>query len=262
MSIHPTAVVDPKAELARDVSVGPYAVIGAGVRLGERVRIGPHVVIDGRTTIGADSEVFPFAMLGAAPGHLKDRGEGTELIIGARVSIREHVSLHRGTNVGTGRTVIGDECTILSHAHVGHDCAIGKGVLITNAVLLAGHVELADHVVIGGNSVVHQHCRMGTLSMLGGLSGIGVDVPPYCLASGVRAGLFGLNEVALERRGMPSGTIQALRSAYRTIFRSGMRREEAVRKAREDCPHVAEVQHFVQFIEASKRGLSRHGRGA
>jgi UDP-N-acetylglucosamine acyltransferase len=260
MSIHPTAVVDPKAKVDRGVSIGAYSVVGPEVTLCEGVRIGPHVVIDGRTTIGADSEVFPFAMVGAQPGHLKDRGEGTELVIGARVSVREGVSLHRGTKVGSGRTVIGDECTFFAHSHVGHDCVLGKGVLLTNGSYLGGHVHVDDFAILGGGAVVHQHCRLGTMVMVEGNCGIPLDIPPYCIAAEHRARLVGLNEIGLRRRGVNAESVRALREVYRLLLRSNLSREEALTTARSEFGSVPECARFLDFVASSKRGVARHGR--
>jgi UDP-N-acetylglucosamine acyltransferase len=260
MSVHPTAVVDPEASLGRDVSIGAYSVVGPRVTLADGVRIGPHVVLDGETTIGAESEVFPFSMIGAQPGHLKDRGEGTQLVIGARASIREGVSLHRGTNAGAGRTVIGDDCTFFAHSHVGHDCVLGNGVLLTNGSYLGGHVQIDDFTILGGGAVVHQHCRLGTMVMVEGNGGIGLDIPPYCLAADHRARLVGLNEVGLRRRGVDKEAIRALREVYRIVLRSNFSRAEALELARKDFGGVPECARFLDFVASSKRGVARHGR--
>jgi UDP-N-acetylglucosamine acyltransferase len=260
MTIHPTAVVDSQAKIDGDVSIGAYSIVGAHVTLSDGVRIGPHVVIDGETTIGAESEVFPFAMIGAQPGHLKDRGEGTRLVIGARVSIREGVSLHRGTNAGAGLTLIGDECTFFAHSHVGHDCVLGKGVLLTNGSYLGGHVQVDDFAILGGGAVVHQHCRLGTMVMVEGNSGIALDIPPYCIAANHRARLVGLNEVGLRRRGVSAETVRALREVYRLVLRSNLGREEALTVARSEFGAVPECARFLDFFASSKRGIARHGR--
>jgi UDP-N-acetylglucosamine acyltransferase len=260
LSIHPTAVVDPRARIEGGVSIGAYSVVGPDVTLAGGVRVGPHVVIEGRTRVGADTEILPFSVVGAPPGHLKDRGEGTELSIGARVSVREGVSLHRGTRVGSGRTVIGDECTFLAHSHVGHDCEVGRGVVLTNGSYLGGHVHVEDFALLGGGSVVHQHCRIGTMAMVEGNCAVPVDVPPYCLAADHRARLVGLNVVGLRRRGIPPETIQALREVYRLVLRSDLPRQEALALARSDYGGFAECLHFIDFVAASKRGIARHGR--
>ncbi len=260
MSIHATAVVDPKAHVGHGVSIGAYSIIGPDVTLGDGVRVSPHVVIDGRTTVGADSEIHPFSMVGAQPGHLKDRGEGTELVIGSRVSIREGVSLHRGTKIGTGRTVIGDDSTFFAHSHVGHDCVVGNGVLLTNGSYLGGHVRVDDFAILGGGAVVHQHCRIGTMVMVEGNCGIPVDIPPYCMAAGHRARLVGLNEVGMRRRGVKPEAVKALREVYRLVLRSKLARDETMALARKDFGGVAECGHFLDFIASSRRGIARHGR--
>lgn len=260
MSIHPTAIVDPRAQIDGDVSIGAYSIVGGDVTLAGGVRVGPHVVIEGRTVVGAGTEILPFSMVGAPPGHLKDRGEGTELVIGERVSIREGVSLHRGTRVGTGRTLIGDDCTLLASSHVGHDCEVGHGVVLTNGAYLGGHVRVEDAALLGGGSVVHQHCRLGTLAMIEGNCAVPVDVPPYCLAADHRARLVGLNEVGLRRRGISQETILALRQVYRIVLRSDVPRQAALELARGDFGGVPECARFLDFVETSKRGIARHGR--
>jgi UDP-N-acetylglucosamine acyltransferase len=260
MTIHPTAVVDPEASLGRDVSIGAYSIVGPRVTLADGVKVGPHVVIDGETTIGPGGDVFPFSMIGAQPGHLKDIGEGTQMVIGARVSIREGVSLHRGTNAGSGRTVIGDDCTFFAHSHVGHDCILGKGVLLTNGSYLGGHVQVDDYAILGGGAVVHQHCRIGTMVMVEGNCGIGLDIPPYCLAAEHRARLVGLNEIGLRRRGVDPEAVRALREVYRMLFRSSLSRADALALARKDFGGVPECARFLDFVASSQRGVTRHGR--
>jgi UDP-N-acetylglucosamine acyltransferase len=258
MPIHPTAQVDPRAQISGDATIGAYAVVGPEVTLDSRVRIGSHVVLEGRTRLGEDTEVHPFALLGGQPGHLKDRGEGTELVIGARVTIREHVSLHRGTKSSTGRTVIADDCAIFSHVHIGHDSVVDQGALIVNGAMIAGHVHIHERANIGGNVEIHQFVRIGALVMLGGGSSARIDVPPYCMASGDGPRLYGLNEVGLERRGLPSESVRALRSAYRTLFRSGRPRDQALLAVRGEFAGVAEVLEMADFIAQSQRGVARH----
>jgi UDP-N-acetylglucosamine acyltransferase len=181
-------------------------------------------------------------------------------VIGARVSIREGVSLHRGTKVGTGRTVIGDECTLFAHSHVGHDSVLGKGVLLTNGAFLGGHVQVDDFAILGGGAVVHQHCRIGTMVMVEGNCGVPLDIPPYCIAAGHRARLVGLNEIGLRRRGVQAETVRAVREVYRLLFRSSLAREEALTTARKEFGVVPECARFLDFLSASKRGIARHGR--
>lgn len=240
--IHPTAVIDPGAKLGQGVSIAAYAVIESGV------------------TLGAGCTVHSFADIGGPPGHVKDKGEGTALEVGPRCTIREYVSLHRGSKVGTGRTVIGADCYFMTGSHVGHDCRVGNGVVMTNFAVLGGHCEVEDFAIFGGLAGVHQYCRIGSMAMVAGAAIVAQDIPPYCMAAGNRARLAGLNEVGLERRGLPSETIKALRKAYRTIFRTVGTRSDLIAKARAELGALEEVIHFLDFIAASKRGVARHGR--
>jgi UDP-N-acetylglucosamine acyltransferase len=240
--IHPTAVIDPGAKLGRDVSIAAYAVIESGV------------------TLGDGCVVHSFADLGGPPGHVKDKGEGTALEVGPRCTIREYVSLHRGSKVGTGRTVIGADCYFMTGSHVGHDCRVGNGVVMTNYAVLGGHCEVEDFAIFGGLAGVHQYCRIGTMAMVAGAAIVVQDIPPYCMAEGNRARLAGLNEVGLERRGLPAETIKALRQAYRLVFRTPGTRADLLSRARQELAAMKEAVHFLDFIAASKRGVARHGR--
>ena len=236
--------IDPSAKLGKGVQIHPMAVIQAGVTIGDGV------------------VVHPFAVLGGPPQHLKDNGEGTTLEVGARTVIREHATLNRGTKAGGGRTVIGADCYLMIGTHVGHDCILGDGVVLAGGTVLAGHIEVGDFVLIGGHSAAHQFCRIGTMAMLAAGSGLSQDVPPYCMAVGNHARLMGLNEVGLDRRGLSTESIRALRSAYRTVFRSGLPRAEAMARTRSEQGGVQEVTRFLDFIDsAGKRGVARHGRG-
>jgi UDP-N-acetylglucosamine acyltransferase len=200
-------------------------------------------------------------VVGGAPQHLKDRGEGATVEIGARSILREHVQVNRGTSFGGGRTVIGSDCFLMGSTHVGHDCVLGNGVVMTNGAVLAGHVHVDDFAVFGGLCGVHQHARIGTMAMVAGLTGVSQDIPPYCMAVGFRARLAGLNEIGIERRGVTAESIRALRRAYKTIFRSGLSRAEALERARGDLDGSKEPAHFVEFVAAAgKRGVARHGR--
>jgi UDP-N-acetylglucosamine acyltransferase len=262
MPVHPAAIVHPGARVGRDVAVGEYSIVGPEVRLGDRVTLRSHVVLEGRTTVGDETEIHPFSVLGGPPGHHHDRGEGTELVIGARCVIRESASIHRGSNGGTGRTAIGDECMILGQIHIAHDCRLGRGVTMMNGCLMAGHVEIGDFVTLGGNAEIHQFVRIGAYAMLGGGSTVRMDVPPYCIAAGYGPGLHGLNEIGLERRGFAAATVQALRSAYRTLFRIGLPRTRALDQVRAEHGTVAEVAALADFVAGSKRGIARHGRSS
>ncbi len=236
----------------------PY--IGPEVRLGEEVVIHPFAYIEGRTTIGDRCEIFPHACVGTPPHDLSYRGTPTRVEIGADCVIREGVSIHRASEKEEGVTRVGSNCFLMANSHVGHDCRVGNEVVFTNGASLGGHVRVEDRVLISAYVAVHQFCRVGTMAMIAGGSMVVQDVPPFCLAHGDRARLVGLNEVGLERRGLARETILALRRAYRTLFRSGLPRAEAIERARGEWGDVKEVERMIRFIETSKRGVARHGR--
>lgn len=256
--IHPTAIVDPKAEIAEDVGIGPYSVIEKDVFIGDGTRIGPHVIIREGTRIGRQCHIFQFSSIGEAPQAFAYKGEKTYLLIGNQNIFREFVTIHRGTVPGGGKTIIGDNNYFMAYAHVAHDCQIGNQVVMANGATLAGHIQIEDHAIIGGLSAVHQFCQIGTHAFLSGLTGVSLDIPPYTLASGSRAKLFGLNLVGLKRHHFSEETLRALKKAYRTIFRSGLTLEKAIRQLSEDeISRIPEVRHLLQFIQNSKRGICR-----
>jgi len=256
--IHPTAIIDSKAEIGRSVEIGPYCVIEKGVSIGEETKIGPHVVIREGTQIGKQCQISQFASIGEAPQSVAYKGEKTSLWIGDRNIIREFITLHRGTVKGGGKTVIGNENFLMAYSHVAHDCQIGDQVVMANGATLAGHIVIEDRAIIGGLVAIHQFCRVGTYALIGGLSGILLDIPPYTKAQGDRAKLFGLNTVGLKRANFSEETMRALKKAYRIIFRSGLMLEKAIETVRGDeISKTQEVQHFLQFIQRSKRGISR-----
>lgn len=258
MSIHPTAVVDDKAELDSSVYVGPYAVIEAGVRIGANSRVEAHAVVSGPTTIGERNLVGSFAVVGGAPQDLSYKGEPTELIIGNDNQIREYSSIHRGTPGGHGKTMIGNNNLLMAYTHVAHDCKIGNNVIMANVATLAGHVEVGDRASIGGLVAVHQFCRIGTFSYIGGVSGISLDVPPYVIIAGTRnrTRISGINKVGLKRNGFSRETIKMLDTAFRVIFRTpNLLMKDAIEVARKEFPDSQEVQILVKFFEDSKRGV-------
>jgi UDP-N-acetylglucosamine acyltransferase len=256
--IHPTAIVDPKAEINEGVEIGPYSIIEKDVLIGEETRIGPHVVIRQGTTIGKRCQIFQFSSIGEAPQAVAYKGERTSLIIGDDNIIREFVTLHRGTVRGGGKTVIGDRNFFMAYSHVAHDCQIGHQVVMANGATLAGHIMIEDYAVIGGLAAVHQFCRIGIHAFISGLTGVALDIPPYMLAAGNRAKLFGLNTVGLKRQNFTEETIRALKTTYRIIFRSGLTLENAMKKVGEsELSQIPEVQHLLQFIQQTKRGISR-----
>ena len=218
IEIHPSAVVDPRAELADDVWIGPFCQVGADVQIDQGCRLESHVVITGRTTLGGHCRVFPFASLGHRPQDLKYRGEESDLIIGNNNQIREHVTMHPGTAHGGGTTRVGDGGLFMAGVHIAHDCQVGDSVIMANNATLAGHVELADFAFLGGLSAVHQFVRIGRQAMIGGLAGVEADVIPYGMVLGNRAYLNGLNIVGMKRRGVGRDDIQNLRNAYRSLF--------------------------------------------
>jgi UDP-N-acetylglucosamine acyltransferase len=256
--IHPTAIIDPKAEIGEEVEIGPYSVIERDVFIDEGTKIGPHVVIRHGTHIGKRCQISQFASIGEAPQYSGYKGERTFLRIGDRNVIREFVTLHRGTVKGGGRTVIGNENFIMAYSHVAHDCQIGNQVVMANGATLAGHILIEDFAIIGGLTAIHQFCRVGAYAIIGGVSGVLMDIPPYTKAQGDRAKLFGLNTVGLKRANFSEETLRALKKTYRIIFRSGLTLEKAMKQVGEDeIAQTPEVQHFLQFIQGSKRGISR-----
>ncbi len=251
VEIHPTAIVDPRAELSEGVFVGPYCVIGGGVRLGARVQLESHVVVTGRTTLGEGCRVFPFACLGHRPQDLKYRGEDTELVIGRDNQIREHVTMHPGTAGGGGITRVGDGGLYMAAIHVAHDCQVGDGVIMANNATLGGHVEVQDHAYLGGLCAVHQFVRVGQQAMVGGLAGVEQDVIPYGMVLGNRAYLNGLNIVGMKRRGVSREEIQDLRTAYRLLFApEGAFAERLAEVASQFATH-ARVMEIVDFTRSA-----------
>ena len=255
--IDPRAVVDPKAELAEDVSVGPYAVIGADVQIGAGTVIGPHTVINGPTRIGRNNRIFQFASLGEAPQDKKYRGEPTRLEIGDGNTIREFVTINRGTVQDEGVTRIGDDNWIMAYVHIAHDCQIGSHTIFANNASLAGHVRIEDYVILGGFTLVHQFCALGVHSFTAFSTGIAKDVPPYVMVSGHSAQPHGLNTEGLKRRGFSPETIAKLKQAYKTLYRSKLTLQEAIETLRMQAADCAEVGVMVEFLEKQTRGIVR-----
>lgn len=261
--IHPTAVVDPRAELDDDVYVGPFSMIGPDVRVGRGSRIESHVVIDGRTTLGAGCRVFPFACLGHRPQDLKFKGEDSDLLIGSNNQIREHVTMHPGTAHGGGVTRIGDDGLFMVGVHIAHDCQVGNGVIMANNATLGGHVVLEDFAFLGGLSAVHQFVRIGRQAMIGGLAGVEADVIPYGMVLGNRAYLNGLNIIGMKRRGIDRDEIQSLRNAYRTLFAAEgtfADRLDEVASQFIAHPHVLEIVDFIRHGDNRSICLPRASR--
>ncbi|MFN3419420.1 MAG: acyl-ACP--UDP-N-acetylglucosamine O-acyltransferase [Pyrinomonadaceae bacterium] len=253
--IHKTALVSPDASIGEDCYIGPFSVIGQNVKLGNRVRVDSHAVIDGRTTIGDDSHLFPFVSIGLAPQDLKYGGEDTETVIGSRNQIREFVTIHRGTEGGGGRTVIGDDNLLMAQAHVAHDCTIGNNVIMANAATLAGHVVIGDRANVGAYSGVHQFCRVGPEAFIGGYSVVVKDAMPFAIIQGNHARCFGLNRVGMRRRGYPRETIDKLNHAFHLLLAAKLNTTQALERIRAEITDCKEVDILVEFIESSKRGV-------
>ena len=257
MTIHPTAIIDPSAEIADDARIGAYSVIGPEVKIGSNTEVMHHVSIHKLTTIGSNCVIWPFASLGTDPQDLKFQGERSTLEIGDNVMIRECATANRGTADGGLVTRIGANCLLMAYAHVAHDCQLGEGVIMANAVNLAGHVILGERCSIGGMTAVHQFTRVGTRCFVGGMSGISKDLPPYCLCEGNRAKPHGINVIGLKRSGFSDESITALKDAYRIIFRTRTPIKKAIEQVRQEVADAVEVRTLLQFIEESERGVSR-----
>ncbi len=258
--IHPSAFVDPGAEIGADVTIGPCALIEKNVIIGDGCRIDAFASIKEYTKMGRGNVVHSYAMVGNVPQDLKFRGEESRLEIGDNNVIREFATLHRGTEGGGGLTRIGNENLLMSYTHVAHDCKIGDKVIMSNNATLAGHVTVGDGAIIGGLSPVHQFCRIGNHAFVGGLSGIRLDVPPYLMAAHPQARLIGPNVVGLRRMGASSSTVAALRAAFRLIFLSGTVRADALAMAEAEYAHLPEVSEMVKFIKESPRGVLAAGK--
>ena len=254
--IHPTAIVDSKAELGSNVEIGPYAVIGDNVFIGSDTVIGSHVVIEPYVNIGSECRIFQYAAIGAPPQSLKFQGEKTYLKIGRGTVMREFVTVHRGTGFGGGVTEIGEECFLMNYTHIAHDCKIGRKVVMANNATLAGHITIGDYATVGGLSAIHQFVKVGEHAFISGLSGVPKDIPPYVIAAGPRVTLHGLNIVGLKRHGMSEKTISMLKKTYRIVFRIGLTVKEAVGRIRAEVELVPEVVNFIEFIESSQRGIT------
>ncbi|MBF0425773.1 MAG: acyl-ACP--UDP-N-acetylglucosamine O-acyltransferase [Magnetococcales bacterium] len=255
--VHATAVVEPGAKLGRGVRIGPYAVIGPAVVLGDGVEVDAHAVIEGHTTVGDNSRIFSFSSVGKPPQDVHYAGQETSVEIGRNCSIREYVSIHRGTEEGGGLTRVGDGCMIMAYSHVAHDCRVGDHVIMANGATLAGHVEIQDHAVIGGLTAVHQYARIGRNAFIGGASAVSMDVVPFASAAGNRAKIYGVNVVGLRRHRFSEETIKAIRNAHRIIFRSNLRLEQAVEELERQHNNSAEMQCILEFLQTTQRGICR-----
>jgi len=257
MKIHPTAIIAPDAQMEEGVEIGAYSIIGADVKIGKNTIIGPHAVIEDFTHIGEGCHIFQFASVGAGPQDLKFGGEKTRVVIGNFNTIREFATIHRATTADIGVTILGDHNLIMAYCHVAHNCKLGNHIIMSNAATLGGHTHIEDYAIIGGLTGIHQFSHIGAHCIVGGASGVNKDVPPYTTAAGNHAKLFGLNLIGLKRRGFSEETINALKKAYRIIFRSHLLLHTAIEKVEAEVEDFPEVRHFVKFIQESKRGVCR-----
>ena len=259
--IHPTAVIEPGAQIAGSATIGPYSVIGARVQVGEGTVVGPHVVIQGRTTIGRDNRIFQFASLGADPQDKKYKGEDTQLVIGDRNLIREFVTFNTGTVQDGGITRLGNDNWIMAYVHLAHDCQLGNHITISNSTQLAGHVEIGDWVTLGGLTHIHQFCKVGSYVMTGMGSAIAQDVPPFMITTGAPAEIRGLNSEGLRRRGFTPERVAVVKQMHKLLYRQGLTFEAA----REGIDALAgtvpeadvDVALMSSFLAASTRGIVR-----
>lgn len=257
-TIHPTAIVDPRAQLGTGVTIGPFCTVGPDVAVGDGTTMVSHVVADGHTTIGAGVTLFPFCSVGLQPQDFKYKGEPTRCEIGDRTHIREHCSVHRGTVTGRGITSVGSDCLLMAVVHVAHDCQLGNSVIVANNVVMGGHVSIGDHAVIGGAAAIHQFVRIGRAAMVGGVSGVEGDVIPFGSVLGNRARLAGLNVVGLKRRGFDKAQIQRLHIAFRALYREPGIFAERLAATRERFGTDPLVAEMLAFIDAdSHRGMIR-----
>lgn len=253
--IHPTALIDPKAELEGEIVVGPYAIIENNVRIGNGTRIDSFGQVKAYTCLGRNNHIHSQAVIGGTPQDLKFQGGVTHLEIGNDNCFREFVTVHRGTEEGGGVTRVGSGCLIMAYAHIAHDCQLGDGVIMANAATLAGHVIVDKLAVIGGLCAIHQFVHIGEYAYIGGMTGVSQDVPPFMLVAGERGWLNNLNVVGLRRRGFARETISALKAAYKLIWRSGLNRHEALARVRQEFGDFPEVSQLLAFMDNSQRGV-------
>lgn len=258
MNAHPTAIIHPNAQVAGSVTIGPYSLIGEHVELGEGTEVISHVVIDGHTRIGKNNRIFPFTTIGLAPQDLKYRGEPTRVEIGDGNSIRECVTIHRGTVDGEGVTRIGSHNLLMAYVHIAHDCTVGNHVIMANGASLAGHIEVQDHATVGPFCGVHQFSRIGAYSFLGAFTAVNQDVLPYSKTTAPRPlGVYGTNKLGLDRRGLCADDIKELDTAFRLLTRSKLNTTQALEAIEARGFQSAHVKALVEFIKSSERGVAK-----
>lgn len=255
--IHETALISPKARLAENVTVGPYSVIGENVEIGNRTTIGAHVIIDGHTCIGEDNVIHPFCVLGGPPQDKKYKGEPTRLLVGNRNTIREYCTMNRGTAQDAGTTRLGNDNWIMAYVHLAHDCQVGNSTIFANNAQIAGHVHVDDHAILGGFTVVHQFVSIGAHSLTAMGTILLQDLPPYVTAAGNTAQPHGINAEGLKRRGFSAESVSAIRTAYKTLYKSGLALADAKKSLEDQARTIVEIRMIVDFLARSRRGIVR-----
>jgi UDP-N-acetylglucosamine acyltransferase len=256
-NIHPTTVIDPRAKIAANVTVGPFTVIDGDVEIGQGTTVGAHNVITGHTRIGRENRIFHFCSIGEANQDKKYQGEPTRTEIGDRNTIREYVTINRGTAQGGGVTRLGNDNWIMAYVHIAHDCLVGDSTVFANAVTLGGHISIGDHATLGGLSAIHQFVKIGAHVMMGGGSIVLQDVPPYVTIAGNPCGVHGVNSRGLERRGFDAEAVAAIKRAYRTLYRSGLSLGEARAEIERQAEQSPALKPMADFLADLPRGLLR-----
>jgi UDP-N-acetylglucosamine acyltransferase len=258
MAIHPTAIVDPDADISREADIGPYCIIGSGVTIGAGTHLMAHVYLEGKLTIGKDNLFYPYSSCGVAPQDKKYKGELSETRIGDGNSIREFVTIHRGTESGGMVTSIGDGNLLMAYVHIAHDVIIHNHTILANGVTFAGHVTVDDYANVGGLSAIHQFCRIGRHAMVGSYSVIKQNVLPFSItASNHQVEVYGANKIGMERAGFPAECIEPLQNAFRTLTRAGLNTTQALARIEKEIPQTNEVKELVEFIRSSSRGFCK-----
>jgi UDP-N-acetylglucosamine acyltransferase len=255
--IHPTAIISSRAQIGRNVHVGPYSIIGDQVTLHDEAEIAGHVVVEGPCEIGAGTQIYPFASIGQPPQDLKFKGEETRLVIGRRNVIREAVTMNRGTAGGGALTSVGDDNLFMAQSHVAHDCIVGSGNVFANLASLAGHVIIGDHITLGAFVGVHQFCHIGDHAFIGGYSKIIKDALPYARTDGVEAKCYGANTIGLRRKGLSNDVIRHIQQAFRLLLNSNLNTTQALERIRAEMSDVPEINYLIEFIEKSERGVTK-----
>ncbi len=257
MDIHPSAVVSPDAELGQGVKIGPFSVIGRHVAIGRDTVVGAHVVIEVNTRIGDRNQIYPYVSIGSPPQDIGYKGEDTRVVIGDDNIIREYATINRATTKQDRVTIVGNRNYMMAYSHVAHDCILGDNIIMANAATLGGHTVVGDHTNLGGLMASHQFVRIGAYAFVGGKTGLPKDIPPFMIAAGSRAKLYGPNLIGLRRHGFSKEVMEGLKKAYRIIWRESKRFDEGIARARKEVEAFPELDMLLDFFNGSKRGITR-----